>query len=709
VTISRHHIRPILCALGIIVLALLPHLQVQAQDALPNPVPGFYDPDGVFNEGESSTLARDAQLLQSSKIPFLVYVRIVDATSAAPEPAHMFANGIRQQWAANGGPDASTSAVILYSHVPDNGTASTIVASWGDHAFDSSGLTSSDVESVLAGDPRTLLDQGHPFEALVYGMREIRYGGIYFPPPPAPLTGVRSALHAALTGVGPLLAIVTIGGLPLATKHRVSRRLTAIGAGSVAILLAVISVLGESQPGIASTLLIVIALAIAGWAWTRPSSPGAGIDWRRALPDIVIALVLFAVSLGANFDAIPTTPTHPDESRWLNRAYYVQDLGDPFGPTWQDYVTTQGQPPLGSIVMGIGLAIQGKPLDSVKVWDFAYGSDWNTWAGANPSDEIRTAGRRTNAVVGALVVATVYILGRLMTNRVGGAIGALFLAFHPLHIMLSTQALSDETLALLLALIFLAGWWFAKRPTWTRAIALGILLGLGGAVKLTPLLLSGPLAAFGVLRLLLDRDQTARRYALKMVMQPIIAFVTFIAIYPYLWVAPIRRTWNLYAFRASEMSDQGTAWPDAAVKNPLDALGRFGAYLANTSTSRHVLKPVATFFGADHVPAGLDFIPAVAGLLILLWWVAKRGFWTPEAMVALLMGTEAATLVFGMKTDFYRYHLPIVIIMAVCITTCAGVAWKAALDVVRGWLSRRQSRENPHAASSFANPLESRQ
>src|SRR5699024_6935088 len=103
---------------------------------------------------------------------------------------------------------------------------------------------------------------------------------------------------------------------------------------------------------------------------------------------------------------------------------------------------------------------------------------------------------------------------------------------------------------------------------------------------LTPLLLNGPLAAFGILRLILDRDRAARDYALKLGLQPVIAFVSFVAIYPYLWPEPIRRTWALYAFRASEMGDQNAAWPKTAVSSPLDALGRFGNYLAHTSTSR---------------------------------------------------------------------------------------------------------------------------
>lgn len=405
---------------------------------------------------------------------------------------------------------------------------------------------------------------------------------------------------------------------------------------------------------------------------------------RRLVPDILLTLVFIALSLFLNLAAINTTEFHPDESRWLNRAYYIRDLRDPFGPTWQEYVTTTGQPPLGSYVMGIGLALQGKDLDGTGVWDFAYGEEWNEFAGAVPSDEDLKAGRRTNAVIGALVVGSAYVLGRLLTNRVGGSIAALFLAFQPLHITLSSQALSDETLALVLMLSFIVAWFFARRPTWSRAIVLGILLGLGGAVKLAPLLLGVPLAMLGLMRWGIHRDRESRDYAVKLLAQPIIAFATFVASYPYLWPSPIRRTYDLYVFRATEMVNQSAAWPENAVEHPLDALTRFGTQLTYTySTSQRAIQALYNQFGIDRVANGYDYIPAVAGFLILLWWVVERGLWTPTALVAVLMGAQATVMIMGMKTDFYRYHLPILVIMCGCIAVSAGVAWSVLVTLVR--------------------------
>jgi 4-amino-4-deoxy-L-arabinose transferase-like glycosyltransferase len=411
--------------------------------------------------------------------------------------------------------------------------------------------------------------------------------------------------------------------------------------------------------------------------------------WSGRFPDILLTLLFITISFAINVQQVEKTEFHPDESRWMNRAYYARELGDPFGPTWQEYTTTIGQPPLGSVVMGIGLAIQGHDLDGTAVWDFAYGRDWNERTGAMPNDEDRFAARRTNVVIGALVTGAVFVLGRLLTNRVGGSMAAIFLAWHPLHIVLSTQALSDQTLSLLLALIFISGWFFAKKPTWARAIALGVLLGLGGSVKLTPMLLAGPLAVFGLIRWFMHRDAKSREYAFMMLAQPVIALATFVISYPYLWPNPITRTWKLYEFRATEMDDQNAAWPGASVADPLDSLSRFGKKLTEThSTSQKALVQIYEWLGIDRVPVGLDFIPAVAGIVLLIWWVARKGFWTPAAMVALLMGAEAGALVLGMKTDFYRYHLPIVVIMAACIGVSTGTLWSSCAQMAHSWRAR---------------------
>lgn len=436
----------------------------------------------------------------------------------------------------------------------------------------------------------------------------------------------------------------------------------------------------------ASRATLLVQGGRAGSAGTR-AAPGL-----RIRLDVVLPILLFVLSFVQNMDDVGDTVFHPDESRWLNRAHYLTDLRDPFGPTWQEQYLVRGQPPLGSYLMGLGLLAQGRNTDTTAVWDFAYGVEWNELAGAMPTEADLAAGRRTNALVGALVVVVVYMIGRAFTNRAGAAIGAAFLALHPLHIWLASQALSDQLLNLLVALATLATIRFAARPTWGRVLLIGVLLGLGGAAKLSPMLLSLPLAGFGVF--LLVRSLTRlrgvvptldRTMGVKLLTLPPVAFATFVATYPYLWTNPIQHTRNIFELRASEMAGQARTWPDVAVESRVDAFGRIGERLTDYfSTSGRLLAVGARLIGIDWMPTGIDFLFVAAGVVLFVALVVRGGLRSPAGLAALLLVSQAGAIIVGLRADFYRYHLPIVMIMSICVALSGG-ALATALSRIEAW------------------------
>lgn len=418
----------------------------------------------------------------------------------------------------------------------------------------------------------------------------------------------------------------------------------------------------------------------------------------RLVPDIVLGLLLFFVSLGVNLDAVETQGFHPDETRWLNRSHYIADVLDPFGPTWQDYYLTRGQPPLGSYMMGAGQLVQGKTLYPNNVWDFyfdandpvAFSDDpevgWNEVSGAMPSNDNLFAGRRTSAFTGALAVVTVYILGRLLTNRVGGVVAALALTIHPLNRLIASQALSDQLLLVLFGLSCIAAFRLARRPTWAAAIVLGMLLGLGGATKLTPMLLSVPLAMMGAFYLLRARFWKAppesrggdRALGAKLLVQPALAFATFVLVYPYLWIDPIGRTYNLFKFRVDEMASQGRLFDNARVADIGVGLGRTGNRLAvKHQAATEVLAWINERLGTAWSIAGIDLLLAFAGGLLLALLVVRTGLRSPQTMVVALLVAETATIIYGLRSDLYRYFLPLVFVEVLCIGVLAGVLWSA--------------------------------
>lgn len=263
----------------------------------PDPKPGetvyFHDADGLFTAEQVSTLGRDARLLQSSGIPTLVYVRQTTPSEAGHSESRAFADSVREAWDVATAAGADDGLVLLLSWVPQNPLASTVVFSHGERTFAGHGLTTEAIEATIQTSVRSLVEQDRPFEAAVYLMRETRYNGIYSPPAPPAVEGFAKTLNTALPVLGPALTAGAILALAALTASfwrvkPVARRVTIVVAAGLALVVALwtISVIAQSRIGIVSALIILIALAMATWTWSRLGFErhGSRPVRRRAVP-----------------------------------------------------------------------------------------------------------------------------------------------------------------------------------------------------------------------------------------------------------------------------------------------------------------------------------------------------------------------------------------------------------------------------------------
>jgi hypothetical protein len=412
--------------------------------------------------------------------------------------------------------------------------------------------------------------------------------------------------------------------------------------------------------------------------------------------DALLAPLVFLVALWVNLSAVPMTEFHRDEARWVHRARFVEELRNPTGGFWQESELMIGQPPLGSYLMGLGLTLQGRDLDTNGFYNFHFGPDWNWRHGTMPNEADLAAARRTNSVVGALIAVSVYLIARGLSNAVAGIAAAALLVPHPLSIYLSSLAGSDALVTLLVAVATLVAIALANRPTWPRAIVLGVLLGLGGSAKLSPLALAIVPAAAGIVLIIhgwRGSGAGARhdgRLGWRLLVQPPLAAATFVASFPYLWPDPVGRTRALLEFRAIEMYNQGVLWSELNVDGPVDALGRIGNWLGDIdSVTGQLVQVIASPFGVSWKPMELDLVLAIIGALILLALAIQRGLGSRWAMAALVLGGQVALIVVGMRADFSRYLLPVLTATAVCGGLVAGAVWDLAWDRIAG---RRESR-----------------
>ena len=422
---------------------------------------------------------------------------------------------------------------------------------------------------------------------------------------------------------------------------------------------------------------------VTALVWSRTSSGVCSFVRhplpRSALLEILATLVAAALAFGLADSAARWPNFNPDESRWLSRAHYLAALTDPFGPTWADQYMTRGQPPLGSYAMGIGLLAQGRDLETNPPWNFSVPWEVNVALGRKPVPPDLAAGRRLSAVLIALTtVALIGVARTFVATPWAIAAGALF-AVHPFTIYIGSIAMADALFGLMIVLAAWAAAAFARRPSPARAVLVGVLLGLGGATKLSPLALAAGLSTAGIL-IYAVRVVRLRRlslpeaaYALNGLLVGIAAIATFVASYPYLWPDPIDRTRNLFAFRAEEMAAQSSDWPVMAVPNRVEALRR-----VNLNFTERFSLSATTFSWLSGGSAPLfvrqaEFLIPVVGILIMTGAAIRDGPCSPRFLVLALLGGQVLITILGMRSEFDRYHLPMALLGAVA--TAVALKW----------------------------------
>jgi hypothetical protein len=438
------------------------------------------------------------------------------------------------------------------------------------------------------------------------------------------------------------------------------------------------------------------------------ATPRVGLD-RRWLVSAV-ALVVFAISFAVNVTQIRETTFHPDESRWINRAHYLTDLGTPLGSEWADRYLLRGQPPFGSYVTALGLLLQGQDTETNQPFDFHFGNErlvtWEAGHNAIPTQADLLAARRMNAFIGALTSALIVVVLAKITTLAGAIIGGAFVLSNDLHQYLSSTALSDATLGLILVLMTLLLMRLVKCPGWGKTTLLGVLIGCGMAAKLSPIALALGLAVIGavfIIRPLLRRiprvgqlidylahgaEHRIDRLGWMLLSLPAIASATFVLLYPYVWSAPFSRTRILFDFRAQEMASQSRIWPDRAVIGRLDALQTlWHVFQQDYPTTGRFFDWLAGFgIFPQNVPS-IDIILAGIGLVLAIVAVIRNGVVTPLSFAFILLGGQAAAIAAGLRVDFNRYYLPIVLFVGLCIGYLAGEIARAC----ERWVAERRA------------------
>ena len=395
--------------------------------------------------------------------------------------------------------------------------------------------------------------------------------------------------------------------------------------------------------------------------------PESRLDHRRTL--LVAGVVFVLTFLSCRIHDSPSN-FNPDESRWISRAYFVSALQHPLGPSWQDSYRMRGQPPIGSYVTGLGLLVQGRDLSTNEPWNFTWKWEDNLARGRKPEPGDLHSARRTSAVLVSLAAVIVLFTARMVTSPVGAMAAALVFAVHPFSVYIGSLATADASFLLFVVLAaYLAGR-LARHPGPWPALALGVAIGLGTGTKLSPLPAAIPLAAYGGLLLVIDLWRTRRVprdwLGWGLVCAPAVAAAVFVGTYPYLWPDPVGRTLNLVRFRTREMQLQATDWPVMAVSTRAEAFRRIG----ENFHERYSLLQVTRLANLE-LPA-IELSLAAAGAVVWLADAVRAGLRSPIMVILITLGSQVAVTVAGMRSEFDRYHVPMLAFGCIAIGAAVG-------------------------------------
>ncbi|MGD9712109.1 MAG: ArnT family glycosyltransferase [Thermomicrobiales bacterium] len=428
----------------------------------------------------------------------------------------------------------------------------------------------------------------------------------------------------------------------------------------------------------------------------------------------VVALVIFFTALWDLSGSLRTSPFHPDESRWINRAYYLREVLDPLSETWADRYLIRGQPPTGSYFTGLSLLTQGRDLDTNNAWDFQFGFEsnvtWNVTRDAMPAEEDLIAARRGSMFVGALTAVLLFLIVAELTNIAGGIAAAVVLFVNPLNHYLSTLATSDAVFTFFVSLSVASAVWLAKRPSWWRAVLLAVAMALGASTKLSPLAVAAGFAVYGAVLICdpwlhararfgrfwrwLSRSPrgTERPLGWMLGVQPAVVAALFVLSYPYLWSAPIERTRYLFAFRRQEMDNQAGFWPQAAITSREEAVRRTWENLNDRySSSERLFREFGDMFGADWSGVRIDLYLAVPGLLLLFYLAWSNGLASPHALCAAAVFGQSALILYALGVDFNRYYLPLLFATSLGVGVLVGCVSESIWALAQRGLARRTS------------------
>lgn len=377
-------------------------------------------------------------------------------------------------------------------------------------------------------------------------------------------------------------------------------------------------------------------------------------------------------------------PIHVDEAWMLNRGFMAAPLYRQYlrtgktGPGWDSWLWQPRKPPLGNVVIGLGLWLGGRATpDRPYRYDWRHDHAWNIehrdTVNLPPAGALR-AGRMLVPVFSAAATTAVFLLTASAAGNVGGLVAATIFQLNPVVRLHGSHALSDMVM---MSLALWAVWYLACHvaPRWTgprgplarRVVLLAVLIGLAAATKQNGSLAGlTALVAFGVWGLEHARAVGPRAAAARTVLCASIltagAYGTYIAVNPGLHREPIGGA-------VAQVRAWDRKFDEHRGRRPEQALTTIGARIGAVAGTL-----VGTRHGGIPVPYVVGLL-ALGGVGLLALGRAGPSWWrAPPRIILLWAGVTTLVVSAWVPLDWDRYFLPVIALQAVLVGSVARLA-----------------------------------
>lgn len=215
------------------------------------------DRAGILDDGQETSAINDTYRLLLGGLPAQV---VTENTGLNQEQAERRADELRVSHRIESAPGADD-GLLVYASVNARDRSQIVMAvSVGANTLPINGLTQDSLSTIQGTIMATQLADGHPARAIVYSLREMLYLKEFTPPAVEGVSGWRASLGTMIAIVGPVLAIAGAILLIWSGKFTKSWGRSAVarivGAGCVAVAIAVLGVVSQSGLGILSAIVL---------------------------------------------------------------------------------------------------------------------------------------------------------------------------------------------------------------------------------------------------------------------------------------------------------------------------------------------------------------------------------------------------------------------------------------------------------------------